>query len=371
MRRSITSTLLVLAVLCGPVCLTAGAPDHVKAVWVTRWGFESASDVEDLFKNLESLGINTVFFQARGACDALYRSSYEPWSAVLTDTLGLYPGWDPLELAVEEGHKRGMEVHAWINVFPAWPVSDDGVLPPKTMPPHVMRVHPNWLAVDRDGRPMSLVKAETRHNYVFLSPTHPSVQQHIESVVGDLVGRYEVDGLHLDYVRFPDSSFSYDPRSKATYISVLRDTQITYADWRRESLNLFVGRLAEVARASRPGIAVSAAVWQKVEAGREYHLQDGIEWAKRGYLDFLVPMIYTTNVEAFEERLEAYVALAGRDKVLAGMGPYLEGFTVRIFVLELEAVLKSGVRGVCIFNSDYALAYSSLVEAHPPAEYRQ
>jgi uncharacterized lipoprotein YddW (UPF0748 family) len=169
-------------------------------------------------------------------------------------------------------------------------------------------------------------------------------------------------------VRFPDSSFSYDPRSKAGYIGALRDTQITYADWRRENLNQFVGRLAEVARTSRPRVAVSAAVWQKIEAGREYYLQDGIEWAKRGYVDFLVPMIYTLSVEAFKERLNAYATLAGREKVVAGMGPYLEAFTDSVFALELEAVRQSGVRGISIFNSDYALAYSSLVEAYSPAE---
>ncbi len=335
---------------------------------MTRWGFESESDVRELFENLEPLGINMVFFQARGACDALYKSAYEPWSAVLTDTLGVHPGWDPLGVALEEGHSRGMEVHAWINVFPAWPVSNEGNPPTKTVPPHVMRVHPNWIAVDRDGKPMSLVKSETKHNYTFLSPTHPSAQRHVEDVVEDLVGRYEIDGLHLDYVRFPDSSYSYDSRSKAGYINALRDTQITYTDWRRENLNEFVGKLAETARRARPGVAMSAAVWQKIESGREYHFQDGIEWVTRGYVDFLVPMIYTVSVDAFEERLNAYSTLAGPEKVIAGMGPYLEGFTDSIFSQELKAIRESGVRGVSIFNSDYALTYSSLVEAHEPAE---
>ncbi|MFH1314620.1 MAG: family 10 glycosylhydrolase [Candidatus Eisenbacteria bacterium] len=363
--------VFVLILLCVIGRSESGETGRVKAVWVTRWGFESKSDLRDLFENLEPLGINMVFFQARGACDALYRSAYEPWSAVLTDTLGVYPGWDPLGAAIEEGHARGMEVHAWINVFSAWPVSDEGSPPPKTVPSHVMRVHPNWIAVDRDGEPMSLLKSETRYNYAFLSPTHPSAQQHVEDVVTDLVGRYEIDGLHLDHVRFPDSSFSYDSRSKAGYISALRDTQITYADWRRENLSEFVGRLADAARTSRPGVAVSAAVWQKIEAGRQYHFQDGIEWVTRGYVDFLVPMIYTVSLEAFEERLSAYSALAGPERVIAGMGPYLEGFTDSIFSEQLEAIRESGVRGVAIFNSDYALTYSSLVEAYEPAVQEQ
>jgi uncharacterized lipoprotein YddW (UPF0748 family) len=367
MKRLSLFLVIVLVFFGGLGTARPVGPDHVKAVWVTRWGFETESDVRDLFANLDSIGINMVFFQVRGACDALYKSAYEPWSAVLTETLGVHPGWDPLGVALEEGHGRGMEVHAWVNVFPAWPVSNEGKMPPKSVPPHVMRVRPNWIAVDRAGRPMSLVQEETEHNYAFLSPTHPSAQQHIEKVIADLLGRYEVDGLHLDYVRFPDSSYSYDSRSKSGYLSALRDTQITYADWRRENLNAFVGRLAEKARNARPGAAVSAAVWQKIDAGRQYHFQDGIEWVTRGYLDFVVPMFYTVSVEAFIERLDAYSALAGPEKVIAGMGPYLEGFTEAIFSQELKAIRESGVRGVSIFNSDYALIYSSLVEAYEPA----
>jgi hypothetical protein len=79
-------------------------------------------------------------------------------------------------------------------------------------------------------------------------------------------------------------------------------------------------------------------------------------------------MFYTTSVEAFEERLKVYVDLAGAEKVVAGMGPYLDGFTDSIFAAELEAVQESGVRGVSVFNSDYALAYSSLVKAFTPVE---
>jgi uncharacterized lipoprotein YddW (UPF0748 family) len=339
----------------------------IKAAWITRWGFETREDVERLLTELESLGINTVFFQVRGACDALYLSELEPWSDVLSGRLGVNPGWDPLAAALEHGHRLGMEVHAWINVFPAWPVSAGGEPPPMSIPLHVVRMQPVWLAQDVTGVTMPLEKSKARHNYAFLSPTHPGAQEHILRVVEDLVGRYEVDGLHLDYVRFPDSTYSYDARSRSSYLHALRDTQITFTDWRRQNLTEFVGAVAYTARLARPGAKVSAAVWQKIDSGRDYYLQDGIEWQRRGYTDFLVPMIYTADAEAFEERLRAYTESAGADRVVAGMGPYLEAFNDSIFAAELEIIRACGARGVAVFNSDYALKYSSLVRPFEPA----
>jgi uncharacterized lipoprotein YddW (UPF0748 family) len=342
----------------------------VKAAWVTRWAFKSPSDVESLFERLKPIGINRVFFQVRGACDALYLSSYEPWSDVLTGTLGKHPGWDPLETAIDNGRRLGIEVHAWINVFPAWQVNESGEPPPTTIPLHVMRVHPAWLAQDINGQKMPLVKADAKHNYAFLSPTHPAAQEHIQTVVEDLVKRYELDGLHLDYVRFPDSSYSYDYKSRSLYLNALRNDSLSFADWRRKNLTAFVGTLAYTARLVRPGIEVSAAVWQKIASGRNEYLQDGIEWVRRGYVDLLVPMIYTTSVASFEERLKAYVDSVGPQNVVAGMGPYLDGFTDSLFVAELEVTRAHGVRGISVLNSDYVLQYSSVLEGFTPGPRR-
>jgi len=371
MKRSVILLLLAaLMILLAPAAESVGPPAfEMRAVWVTRWAFKDSADVRGLFRDLEAIGVNTVFFQVRGSCDALYGSSLEPWSDLLTGRLGADPGWDPLAIALEEGHGRGMSVHAWINVFTGWAVSDSGAAPPPCNPPHVVNARPEWLASDARGRRMSLVKDETEHSYVFLSPTHEGVQDHITEVVRDLIGRYDLDGLHLDYVRFPDSSYSYDADSKAAYRLdiILGDVgQETYSfrEWRIRQLTDFVGRLARTARALRGDLQVSAAVWQKVGAGREVYLQDGIEWVLHGHLDFVVPMLYTADVEVFGERLDTYVEPAGTENVVAGLGPYLEAFTDSIVAAELEAAGARGVRGYSIFNSDFALKYGDILRQY-------
>lgn len=361
----IASCLMLFPALPGSQPEPEEAP-FVKAVWVTRWAFKRQSDVEQLFESLKSLEINRVFFQVRGACDALYLSNYEPWSDLLTGTLGKNPGWDPLQTAIDSGRRLGIEVHAWINVFPAWQVSEDGEPPPKTIPLHVMRMQPAWLAQDADRRTMPLRKDDAEHNYVFLSPTHPGAQEHIQKVIEDLVKRYDVDGIHLDYVRFPDSSYSYDYRSRSLYLEASRDDKMSFAEWRRRNLTEFVGTLAYTARLARPRIEVSAAVWQIIDSGRDRYFQDGIQWLRRGYVDLLVPMIYTTSVAAFEERLKAYSDSVGSENVVAGMGPYLNGFTDSVFVDQLGIAEKYRVRGISILNSDYALQYSSVLKDFSP-----
>jgi uncharacterized lipoprotein YddW (UPF0748 family) len=369
------TALLLLAALLGATFtspgLGPGREFNTRAVWVTRWAFRDSADVRSLFADLEEIGANTVFFQVRGACDALYSSSIEPWSDLLTGRLGADPGWDPLALAIEQGRGRGIEVHAWINVFAGWAVSDSGRSPPASEPSHVLSAHPEWVASDRDGRRMSLVESETRYNYAFLSPTHEEVQDHVNAVVRDLVGRYELDGLHLDYIRFPDSSYSYDADTKAAYrldmiLGDVGEETPTFLEWRRRRLSDFVGRLSRTSRALRPDIQVSAAVWQKIGDGREVYLQDGVEWMRRGYLDFVVPMLYTRNVESFSERLGTYVESVGAEYVVAGLGPYLEGFTDSTVAAQLDVATAVGVRGYSIFNSDFAKKYGDTIKRYTP-----
>jgi uncharacterized lipoprotein YddW (UPF0748 family) len=356
-------SLLVALVLFSMVTAGETGEPSVRAAWVTRWAFKSPEDVVRIFEGLDSVGVNTVFFQARGACDALYRSSIEPWSPLLTGRLGADPGWDPLGLALEEGGRKGISVHAWVNVFPAWPVSPGGEPPPASLPVHVYESHPEWLANDRRGRVMPLLKEDARHSYAFLSPTHEGVQEHIERVIADLLEHYEVHGLHLDYVRFPDSSYSYDPRSLVVYEIEGREGKTSYADWRRENLTTFVARLTAVAKAVRPDLEMSAAVWQRIEMGREVYFQDGPEWVRSGILDFVVPMIYTADPAVFDRRLEAYVDEVGPDRVVAGIGPYLEGFTDSTVAREMTMAEERGVLGISVFNSDYALDYGSTIRA--------
>jgi len=367
--HALSSLGLAGAVLCAFPLLVpgpAGDPEAalpVRGVWVTRWAFKSAADIDSLFDGLAAMGINTVFFQVRGAGDAFYRSSYEPWSYVLAGSLGQDPGWDPLKTAVAEGHKRGLEVHAWVNVFTAWPVTEEGKPPDAALPEHAFLAHPDWVAVDREGRPMPIKKSETRDNYAFFSPTKRDVREHVVKVIDEIVGKYRVDGVHLDYVRFPDSSYSYDAESKVAYLKAnLRDS-LTFSQWRTDQLTELVGEISRSIGRVRPGTAVSAAVWQLIDGGRTGYYQDAVAWVRKGYVDFLVPMFYTLNQADYRARLETYADSVGAENVVAGIGAYLDGFDDGVLRSEMGLASGCRLRGVCIFNSDFAIRYSHSIRS--------
>lgn len=363
-RASFVSTSLGLALLTAFLVIfhvparapRAGLP--IRGVWVTRWAFKSPADVDSLFDRFARMGINTVFFQVRGAGDAFYKSSYEPWSYVLGGTLGQDPGWDPLKTAVAEGHKRGLEVHAWVNVFTAWPVTEEGNAPIRTEPEHPFLAHPDWIAVDCEGKAMAIKKSDTRDNYAFFSPTKKEVRDHVRKVIDEIVGKYRVDGVHLDYVRFPDSSYSYDAESKVAYLKAnLRDS-LTFKQWRTNQLTELVGEISRSIDRVRPGTVLSAAVWQLIDSGRTGYYQDGVAWVRKGYVDFLVPMFYTLREDDYTERLQTYADSVGAENVVAGIGAYLDGFDEAMLESQMAIASDCRLRGMCIFNSDYAVQYA-------------
>jgi uncharacterized lipoprotein YddW (UPF0748 family) len=341
-----------------------GAGTELRCAWVTRWASKSPGDISTTFEKLRTAGINTVFFQVRGACTVLYPSEIEPWSGVLAGKLGEDPGWDPLDTAVSEAHKRGLDIHAWINVFPAWPVSESPRGPQETEPRHVMLEHPEWLARNRRGEIMPIDKSEARHSYAFLSPSVPAVRAHIIRVVEEIVSNYEVDGLHLDYVRFPDSTYSYDEVSTSAYKSYAPYAPhgMTYALWRTSQLTDFIREIRKRVTEARPHAILSATMRRDAIESMEYFLQDGIEWIRQGYVDLLVPMIYTTSMDAFEKSVREYSLLVGEDKVVAGMGAYLDSFDDMTFAGQVQIARSYDLRGIAVFNSDYAVRYGDLLK---------
>ncbi|MGH2566859.1 MAG: glycoside hydrolase family 10 protein, partial [Bacteroidota bacterium] len=243
-----------VALACIAISLLAGCGKQVftgkreaRGVWMSR--FEYADDssrsnpdraqrrIREVFEQARRAKFNMVFFQVRGNGDAFYRSAYEPWSLMLTGTLGQDPGWDPLQFALDEAHRLGLELHAWLNTFPVW----RGKTPPaESTPRSVYLEHPDWLVCDSDGKPMPL-----NDGYVNVSPGIPAARQHVLDVVMDMVEKYDVDGIHFDYIRYPEEStargYSHDSISVARFTSTEGNPKrLAWDHWQREQVNEFV-----------------------------------------------------------------------------------------------------------------------------------
>lgn len=330
----------------GPAAL-----QEMRGIWVTRWTYSSATDVEAILADVAAAGFNTVFFQVRGSFDAFYASPLEPWSDLLTGTLGQDPGWDPLAVAVEAGHTQGLEVHAYLNVFPFW----RGTAPPaESSPRHGYLESPAWLVAGPDEVPMAL-----NPSYVFASPGNPAVQERVAAVAADIAERYDVDGIHLDYVRYPGAEYSHDAVSEARFVS--EGEGRSWEDWQRAQVKETVAGVS-----AGVSVPVTAAVWgvyedrwgwSGVSEGNLDLYQDSRAFLAEGLLDATIPMIYWPVAEEPGSRLDFRTLIAdhathnGGRFVFAGLGG--EGVGTDEALECVRVAREEGAAGVVLF--DYTL----------------
>ncbi|MBN2360843.1 MAG: family 10 glycosylhydrolase [Deltaproteobacteria bacterium] len=343
------------------VTVAAAAAREARGVWVTRWNYSSAADVRDVVQQLADHGFNQIYFQIRGTADAYYDSTIEPWAKGLSGTLGVDPGWDPLQVAISAAHSHGLELHAWLNTFPAWTCG--AALPESSGIAHVLEAHPEWSAVDSGGTPML---GHCSEGYVSLSPGIPAVQDHIAAVVEDIVSRYQVDGIHLDYIRYPGPSYSHDGVSDQRYTEAHdADASLTRAEWQRQQVSATVQKaFAEVVE-HRPAAWLSAAVWfvyknewgWSTSQGYVDYFQDPRTWSAGGYIDAVAPMIYFPLTDPpgqnldFGTMLEDHVAGNAGRNVYAGIHGDYDSFTE--IADEIDFTRQHGGAGFIVFAYTY------------------
>ena len=333
---------------------------ETRALWVSRFEYASASDIGTIMTQAADAGFNVVYFQVRGRADAFYRSSLEPWAANLTGTLGKDPGWDPLGVAVEEGRRRGLEVHAWINAFTGWAGSTP---PPVSVPLHAFLEHPDWAMVKSDGTAMPYVSNDSR----WLTPGHPGVRTRLAAVAADIVRTYDVGGIHLDFIRYPSTDYSYDAPSLAAWDSAkVKEPGLGFDEMRRRLVTRAVAEVRDSMKAADPSSKLSAAVWgifqntrgwSGVSTGYGSTLQDAREWDRQGLVDALAPMVYWTIKPTYGDRLDyAWLAddHAANVKAPVFVGMYVPDMDGTAVARHVERARMAGAEGIAVFS------YSSL-----------
>ncbi len=283
---------------------------QTRALWVTRWDYRTPSDVKRIMENAAAARFNTVLFQVRGNGTVCYPSRFEPWANELG---GRDPGWDPLRLAVELAHAYRLEIQAWINVYPGW----SGDTPPNQSQ-QLYHSHPDWFMTDRQGR-----RQKANDHYSFLSPTHPQVNPYLLAICREIVQQYEVDGLHLDYIRFPGPGFSWDPpslqRFQLLYNLPPEEHPQQWANFRRSKITDFVAQLYQYLNLEHPRVKLTASVLGDYSEGYRVYLQDSHDWLARGIIDAIFPMIYTRDNERFSRLLSEHRLNDHRRHVFPGI----------------------------------------------------
>jgi len=288
-------------VLTASIAAAAPAPEF-RAVWIATvanidWpskpglsAGEQKKEMIELLDRCKSLNLNAVIFQVRPMCDALYESKLEPWSSFITGTQGVSPGYDPLAFAVTEAHKRGLELHAWINPYRAWISSAKG----EPAANHLVKTRPD------------LAKKYGKHYW--LNPTNAEVQAHSLAVALDIVKRYDVDGLHMDDYFYPypeadaDKKLMPFPDDDTWAEYQTHKGTLSRDDWRRDAVNQFVKKLYSEVHKAKPWVKVGISpfgIWRPGHpegvTGFDQYGQlyaDASLWLREGWVDYFTPQLY-------------------------------------------------------------------------------
>lgn len=290
---------LVCMLLCGSMSAYSGnsSKREFRGAWIQCvngqfMGMGTRQMQETLTYQLDRLkacGVNAIIFQVRPECDALYESNIEPWSRFLTGRQGEPPSpyWDPLAWMVEQCHRRGMELHAWINPYRAKTKTTR-----ELARNHVAIRHPETVFA-YDGQ-------------LILNPGLPENRDYICKVVADIVERYDIDGLHIDdyFYPYPVAGQTIpDDKEFAAYNNGIRDR----GDWRRYNVNVFMKQLYETIHKVKPwvkfGVSPFGIYRNKKSAPTIGSNTNGLQnyddlyadvlmWVNNGWVDYCVPQLY-------------------------------------------------------------------------------
>ena len=320
-------TILVLAggqnhTVTIPLVIAGPSPDfppgtEFRGLWVTRFNWTGCcrndpskipARIQEIVDNAAFAGFNVIYFQVRGEADAFYNSNYEPWSEMLTGQLGKDPGVDPLQLMIDKAHARNIQVHAYINTYPVWLGCD---LPAENTSPRHFYYTLRDFHQATENKPNGLQWQKSGEifcdgDYQRAVPASEFSDQHMLNVVEDILKRYQVDGIHLDHIRYA-SGASCDPVSKdvsgVECFNGIPENYVSYEDWQRDQVNGTVKRFYNLLKEEFSGrtLWLSAAVWHTYidywgwgysEGFHDYY-QDSKAWMSGGYIDSISPMLYS------------------------------------------------------------------------------
>lgn len=351
---------------------TAAAP--YRAVWVSYLEWQQvdfstpetfSGDIAVILDNIRNLGATVVLAQVRPFGDALYPSSYYPFSHLCTGQQGRDPGYDPLALLVQAAHDRGLALEAWVN-----PYRIQAGLTPALCGISPAKLHPDWVKYTDTG--------------AYLDPANTAVRQYIADAVGELCANYDVDGIHFDDYFYPTTDPAFDAADYAA-----SGTALTQDDWRRENVNALVELCHATAR--RYGVRFGVAPVGDPEQNYALQYSDAARWLRQGTVDYLMPQLYWgqeyvkdgDTSHSLARLAGAWAALprAAGVRLYAGLGAYRIGagdgsdagsewVSGRALADQLNLLDRLGVQGAGLYRyaslfdaSDYAGLAAAEVDA--------
>jgi uncharacterized lipoprotein YddW (UPF0748 family) len=332
-------------------CMTVSAQlkREVRAVWLTvnhnlDWPRSSAagkSEIEQqkaaldrMLDKLKDANINLVFFQTRIRGSVIYPSKIEPFTELIKSKY-CSENFDALQYAIDACHSRGMELHAW---FVAYPLGKN---------------------LDKTSKTLSQSDIAVKFkNEWYINPGNPKTTPYLLSLIRETVSKYNIDGIHFDYIRYPDGSAKF-PDSKE-YLRYGHGQSL--AAWRRGNINRFVYAVYDAVKELKPWVSVSSSVvgmYDRLPEVDRRHwtaynsvYQDPVDWVRKGKHDFIVPMLYNRD-NLFFPFVKDWIKRCGEDKVVPGLGIYMmneAGWTPDVITEQIRYLRENDIPGCAFFR---------------------
>lgn len=297
------------ALLEADAALTPSRPVEVRAVRIEQANLpKDLGEARRLVQRLVDARFNVILPEVVSAGSAAYPSAVYPQDR-------RFAGADPLRILADEARRRGMEVYPWVWTLAAGRNGEQGLL---------LRKHPEWAARDKAGRIMT-----DSDGMFWLSPSIPAARLAVRNVVREIVARYDVDGIHLDYLRLPNPYYDYSGAAREAFrkqgggdpmdIPPLSPAAAAWHAWREAQITSLVAEISADIRSMKPRLGLSATVAATPEQSRREHLQDWPNWAVNRWVDWVVPAISVTDASEAVRLLELNLAAAGPAFIVPAM----------------------------------------------------
>jgi len=366
-KATVSVVFIFLCCFAAPVGIAAetqsSSADPFRGMWVVRDQLTSRESIDTVVNYAVEQGFNQLIIQVRGRGDAYYQSEIVPRATTISE-----PQLDPLGYAIRRSHEMGLTVHAWINTYLLWTSPN---LPEQEQ--HLMYSNPEWTDSDYQGI-RNLDTDWTLSPYgtgggVYLSPTHPEVNPYLIEVAREILERYNVDGIHLDYVRYQGSQFGYNELGRSIFFArygidplhIGLDLNNPKTQWRRQTYETYLNawtryRQRQVTTLVREikslcdarDVLLSAAVKPDPVQARRVFFQDWAIWLKEDLLHFAIPMNYLPEEEIFLNNIQSILQEVDPGNVVMGIALYNQ--TAEDAAEKFTFTSEENFKGVCFFS---------------------
>jgi len=297
---------------------------ETRAVWIATnfrldWPPQTSNPdsqiraLTEMFDSVRSKNLNTVYFQVRGNGSVMFNSSYEPYSIYLTGDTHRKPLYDPLKLAIKLAHERNLEIHAWLNVMRCFSGSENKILQSGKQ---LLNAHPEWIRkYYKDGK----------ISY-WLDPGLPEVRNYLTNLIIELVQNYDIDGIQLDFMRYPGKNFN-DFNTYRKY-----ENGLDLDDWRRGNITAFLSQLYSSVKKIKPYLKVGVTpigIYKNSTDAKGWEgfsevYQDSKTWLKNKIVDYLAPQIYwdLNNNPKFLTLAKIWKSISNNQNIVLGIAAY-------------------------------------------------